>query len=278
MYRLALVRLASLLAASSFALVIGCGRATSPTQIAGSIFDGADNAAIAFDAANQDLQVADSLRHGPCGSFGFPLGIPGGCPFDAASSSFTCGPNLRENGVTETRSYQFLDALGAAQSAYDSLTTASIRFASHLNGTRSHDDRVLTIDDSRELVESGLAGSETTRIWNGSGSSSRRDSSASTGSAIGVLSTTTVSDVVVPTPFARDSWPLSGTITTHRVSNDGSDVISVITFNGTRYVPMTVGDITVTIDLARGHFGGGPHGDGPIAGGPRGPGGHHGRR
>src|SRR5262245_46454227 len=128
--RLALVRLAQLLGATSLALVIGCGRATSPIRNTGSILDGTSNAAIAFDAANQDLQAADSLRHGPCGSFGFPLVIQGGCPYDAASSSFVCGPNVREDGVTETRSYQFLDGSGTAQAAYDSLTTASIRFSS----------------------------------------------------------------------------------------------------------------------------------------------------
>ena len=87
---------------------------------------------------------------------------------------------------------------------------------------------------------------------------------------------TTVADVVVPAPFGRESWPLSGTISTHLVNSDGLDLAAVLAFNGTRYATLTVNGATVTVDLARPGLGGpgGPMG-GPMGGpgGMRGPGG-----
>ena len=219
------------------------------------------------------MQSADSLQHGPCGAIGFPIRVPpAGCPYDAATSWFTCGPEIGEDGITRTFAYQFLDAGGAPESAYDSVSTASIHVTSHRGGTVTRNGRTSGVEDDRDLTLSGLEGDETTRTWNGAGSSSRRDST--TGSARTASSVTTIADVVVPAPFARDSWPLSGTITTHLVTSDGIDQTSVITFNGTRNVPLTIGGVTVTIDLARRLGGpGGPTGGPPPRHGPGGPGG-----
>ena len=65
-----------------------------------------------------------------------------------------------------------------------------------------------------------------------------------------------MTDVVVPVPFAHDSWPLSGSITTHLVTSDGVDLTAVLTFNGTRYADLTVNGMTTTVDLARWLHGG----------------------
>ena len=122
-----------------------------------------------------DLAAADSLAPLPCGPMGFPMGIPSGCPWDAASGRFVCAQDARPDGLVETHAYQFLDASGVAQGAYDSLLTASIRFDSHLSGTTTHGPKSV-VDDVRSLVVSGLAGSETSRTWTGTGASSRQDS------------------------------------------------------------------------------------------------------
>jgi len=247
----------------------GCGRSTDLTSSTAALLAGNGGTAsdAALDAMHSDLQSADSLMHGPCASFGFPLHIPDGCAYDAGSGSFACNLDIGGDGLTRTRSYQFLDASGNSQAAYDSSRTASIRFVSTIGGTTTRHGRTLTIEDHRELVESGLAGNETTRIWNGTGTSSHRDSPGVSDPS--VQSSTTVDNVVVPAPWARDSWPLSGTITTQRISSDGTDQTGVITFNGTRYATLTAGGITTSIDLARGRFAGGGHGPG----GPGGPGG-----
>ncbi len=250
--------------------LFGCGKGTSlmgssdtpPDAVAAGT-----TGAAALEAVQLALQSADSASVAPlwCGAFGFPQGIPRGCTYDATSGSFVCGPDSRRDGFTDVRSYQFLDAAGAPQSAYDTTTTASIRFQSHLYGTKEH-GRWRQIDDTRDLTESGLAGAETTRIWNGTGHSIRRDSlgCADSTSLLTREATTTVTEVVIPAPWRRDSWPLSGTLVTRLLTSTGVDLTSTITFNGTRYVPMVVGDSTYTVDLGRGtaHHGRGRNGHG----------------
>ena len=74
-----------------------------------------------------------------------------------------------------------------------------------------------------------------------------------------MTSATTVSDVVLPFPYAPGAWPLSGTIV-RQVSfsrdgrgrgRSGSRTVTV-TFNGTQFVPMTVNERSFTLDLATG--------------------------
>lgn len=251
----------------------GCGKGSSLTSSTaasgGSTGTTSSVAGTAYDAAAITLGAGDSLAPLPLGPLGFPGRIPSGCAWDAATQSFVCAQEPRRDGLVETRGYQFLDASGAAQGAYDSVTTASIKLDSHLSGTTTH-GRWSTVDDVRALVMSGLAGDETTRIWNGTAASSRQDSVLdANGTKVlrTTAATTTVENVVVPKPWQRDSWPTSGTITTHVVSNDGTstiDLTGVLTFNGTALATLVVGGITYTIDLARP-----PHRPGP-GGGPGG--------
>lgn len=251
----------------------GCGKGsslTSSTATSGSS-TGTTSSIVgtAYDAAAITLGAGDSLAPLPLGPLGFPGRIPSGCAWDAASLSFVCAQETRRDGLVETRGYQFLDASGAAQSAYDSLTTASVKLSSHLSGITTC-GRWSTVDDVRSLVMSGLAGDETARTWNGTAASSRQDSVLDANGAKVLrttAATTTVENVVVPKPWRPDSWPASGTITTHVVSSDGTnttDLTGVLTFNGTSLATLVVGGTTYTIDLARP-----PHRPGP-GGGPGG--------
>lgn len=268
-----LIPLAALAATFVIGGSIGCQTSTSPSSSSDDPSSVSSVAGEAVTAANLDMQTADSLRHGPCGAFGLPLQIPSGCDYDAASLSFLCGPETLPDGLTRSRSYQFLDGAGAAQSAYDASTTASIHFASSLSGTATHEGNTVTVSDSRSLVETGLAGDETTRIFNGGGHAYHQGSfTHRDGQAVTVTdsSSSAIADVVVPSPFERTSWPLSGTITTHFVSSgDGVrpaiDRTSVLTFNGTQFVTLAFDDGTsTTINLAHPpHRGPGrPHGRG----------------
>ncbi len=276
------VALAALVALGA-ASVAGCGKSNKPTSplgagigVANSVTSVSTTAATAYDAVARDLQAADSTTHGPCNPFGLPLGIPSGCAYDAATLTFICN-DVRPDGITDTHTYQFLGATGAAQSAYDSTATASIVFTSRLAGTSTQGPST-TVDDHRTLTESGLAGHESTRTWNGGGTSSRDDSvGALDGSRFLVhrTSATSVADVVVPAPFRRDSWPVSGTVTTHVTATGGAkdvDMISVLTFNGTQFATLQVGDSTFTVNLMAPPRppAGGP-GVGPGPGGPGGP-------
>jgi hypothetical protein len=183
--------------------------------------------------------------------FGLPASVPTGCPFDASTQSFTCGPNTLPNGLVETHSYQFLDAGNAPQSAFDSLTTASIHFTAKLSGTTTgplHSK----VDDQHDLTVSGLAGVETSRTWNGTGVSDHQDSLGHV--VIDTHVTTTVTNVVLPVHRAINAYPLSGTIATHTVVSGGLmpiDQTASLTFDGTRFATLTINGVTYKLDLGR---------------------------
>jgi hypothetical protein len=242
-----LVRLTPLAAVLSLLLITGCSKSTAPGVSTG--VSQATAVDLASAAMGSDMQVADSSSHGGCNRVGFPIRIPPtGCPYDAGTGWFIC-TSTGPGGITRTRQYQFRDAGGTAQAAFDDTLTATVEIQSSVTGTTRHNGRTRMVDDHRDLIVSGLAGVGTTRTWNGTGSTSHSDSSGA--GLRTVQSNTTVADVVTPAPFARDSWPLSGTITTHLVTSGGVDVTSVLTFNGTRYATLTVNGVTSTVDLAR---------------------------
>lgn len=242
-----LVRLTPLAAVLSLLLIAGCSKSTAPGVATG--VSQSTSVSLASAAMASDMQVADASRHGGCNGVGFPLRIPPtGCPYDAGSGWFVC-TSTGPGGITRTLQYQFRDAGGTAQSAFDDTLTAAIEIQSSVTGTTRRNGRTRMVDDHRDLIVSGLAGVETARTWNGTGSTSHSDSSGA--GLRTVQSNTTVADVVVPTPFTHDSWPLSGTITTHLVTSGGVDVTSVLTFNGTQFATLTVNGVTTTVDLAR---------------------------
>ncbi len=243
----------ALLAAA--ALSGGCGRSTSPTATTTPTGSSDATALAAIAATEQAMQNGDSLAPPPPGPppgpFGLPSGIPSGCPWDAGTQSFICS-EVRPDGITDTHGYQFLDENTQPQAAYDSLTTAAVRCFSTRTGTHTRDGHWGTVDEHRELRMGNLLGAETTRIWDGTGESARQDSVPTPGGMVLPTShaSTVVDQVVVPAPFLRESWPLSGTITTHVTDDLGLDLTSVLTFNGTEYATLTIGDRTVTVDLA----------------------------
>jgi len=253
------------------ALVLtGCSR-NAPTSSVTALAAATGSATLgaAYDAVGRDLQVADSTRLGPCGALALPAGIPGGCPYDAATAWFTCGADAGPDGFTHVRAYRFLDASGAAEAAYDSLLTAAIEIHSEVSGVATHDGTTTSLASERHVTMGGLAGVESARTLNGGGTSYRRDSSAT--AVRWARSTTAVDQVLVPAPFRFESWPLSGTLMTTFETSDGLSRTGVITFNGTRYVTLVVGSESRVVDLAHG---GGPRppggGPGPGPGGPGG--------
>jgi len=205
-----------------------------------------DVALEAADAAGQDV----AIMGGPDVS----LGIPG---FD---NQFACRTH---DGVqlTVVRTCTFKDAAGNVQAAYDANTTASVTIHVEIEGEVSHEGWSASIQRDRELVVSGLAGNETTRTWNGNGSSEASRSRHTEGSddvrTYDVSSTLTITNVVIPVNRTDNSWPLSGTVTTQVTvkivggPHDGEthQRSATLTFNGTRLVPIVVNGTTFTFDL-----------------------------
>jgi hypothetical protein len=189
--------------------------------------------------------------------------VGGDCTYSAATGRFTC-PTITRDGLTLTRSYALRDAQGVAQSAFDAQTTESVNSQTSLAGTITRDAFSATLDNQRDVTLSGLSGAETRHVWNASGS--RDESSTYTGDrgtrAYTLVSTDVVTDVVRLLPAVEHPWPESGQVT-HQIAvtqtRAGAQTVSrsferrvTVTFNGTRFVPMTVGDVEFTLDLATG--------------------------
>ncbi|MGA9836264.1 MAG: hypothetical protein WBQ26_03000 [Gemmatimonadaceae bacterium] len=187
-----------------------------------------------------------------------------GCTLDSATSIFTCPPTT-SNGLTLVRTFEFFDSTGAPMLAFNGATTASVHIVATETGVRSSATGADTISRVRDLTASGLLGHNTTRIWNGTGT--RNDGgywsdSIATRTAH-VIDNTTFTNIVVDLPRASNPYPASGTITrmvsgAATVTRNGTTrSLTVtrtvtITFNGTEFVPMMVGNTAYTLDLATG--------------------------
>ena len=231
----------------------------------------ADIAQVAADGTAEDVDVMREPVFFPSMP-GFAPGQgdfrPANCPFDAGSGKLVC-PTINHNGITITRSYQFWDAANAVQQAYDALTTAKANIVSSIDGARTLPNWEATIERDRDMTATGLAGTETQRTWNGTGSSHvthSRHTEDGPARSYDLECSVVVTNVVVPVPNGTEVWPLSGTITrTCTVEfvggpRDGQSITrtATVTFNGTQTVTMTVGDRTFDLDLKNRHRGARP--------------------
>lgn len=252
------------------AVVLGaCSKDTAGPDSATPLLN-SDVAQVAADATSEDVEIMREPVFFPALA-NFAPGIgdfhPENCVFNAGTGRVTC-PTISHGDVTITRSYMFWDAANAVQQAYDAATTAKANVQTSISGARSLPNWTATIDRSRDMTATGLAGAETQRTWNGTGSSHvTRSKHTESGPqrSYDMACTLSVVNVVVPVPHGEDSWPLSGTTT--RVCTvsfvggprDGQTIsrTAVVTFNGTQTVTLTVGDKTFDLDLKNRHRG--PH-------------------
>jgi hypothetical protein len=252
------------LAVLAAALAVACSESSAPPdEVADQLTS--DLAIVAGDAAYEDvgmIYLHESDLGTPAGDLGRLAGFRDRCPYDPVSQRFVCPPQIRDF-LTLMRSYAFADATGSAQSAYDPMTTASANFRSSLTGTVTRDGWTGTIARERDFTVSGLAGNETQHIVNGIGSSAHsrsRHTDAGTRS-YSISDVATFTDVVVPFPRTRGAWPLSGTIRrviTATLDGEAGAVtrerIATVTFNGTRFAQLVIGDRTYRLDLATGRI------------------------
>ena len=111
------------------ALFTACGDSNGPTDSGVSASVAAattlDVATVAGDAAQEDVETFKVNR----GAFGLAtidferFGRWDSCPYDTAAARFICVDRTR-GPFTSSRSYAYLDAAGAGQTAYSSTTTA----------------------------------------------------------------------------------------------------------------------------------------------------------
>ena len=186
-----------------------------------------------------------------------------GCTVDSTTFIFTCPPTT-SNGLTLLRTFEFFDSTGAPMLAFNGVNTASVAVMATESGVRPTANGADTVSGTRSLTATGCWA--TTR--RGFGTARAPASSAATGRTASrrappTFPTTPRSRTSSWTSPLQQSVPASGTITrlvsgTGTVTRNGttkSITISrtvTITFNGTEFVPMTVGTVAYTLDLATG--------------------------
>ncbi len=187
-----------------------CGDAVSPAALVSDSEVTADLVAASGDAIA--LDVGELILNE-----GF-AGLPGVAP---SFSLFGSPP-----GVTVTRSRTCFDAQGAQQAQCDPNTTASIQMAMTMDGSFSRSNTgpngsgtfTAAVHRTRNLTISGLAGQETSRTHNGTGTS--RDTTEFTGTrdqgtltrTVREASNDTISNVVFNLPRSTNPWPVSGSM------------------------------------------------------------------
>jgi hypothetical protein len=160
-----------------------------------------------------------------------------------------------------TRTVTFYDAAGNEQEAHDEVTTASIHIVSEFSGEMGRDSWSGSISRSRDMTISGLEGDETTRIANGSGSSTvsrSRHSDEDGDRSYDMSGTSLITDVVHGVPRDENPYPLSGTVTRDVgvvvVNGPNGDETRnkhvVITFDGTQFATMSVDGESFEVDLS----------------------------
>ena len=215
--------------------------------------------AISRDIATQSAEAAAEdveLMGGPTGQFGFGFAASLSSGDDAP---FQCGTHTRDL-LTIVRTCTFKNAAGATQSGYDATTTASAIIHAEVTGKIERENWSAEVERIRDLTVTGLAGAETSRTWNGTGTGKSTRSRHKEGTetrTYDVSCTSTRTNVVVNLPRSENRWPVSGTINrqcTVKITggpNDGKTVerTVTITFNGTQMVPITVNGKAFTLDL-----------------------------
>ncbi len=240
----------TIIALASVIAVAGCDDATGVDSLDDSLV--LDMAVLAADATLEDVtRWAQPLGVGPLlaqgvGGPGMP-GRPGG------NGDFT-------GEFSGTRSVTFYDEAGVVQTGFDLLLTESIHLIRDIAGEITRDNFSATISRTRDMTVSGLAGEETHRTWNGSGTEEMsrsgvlQDGTSRSHESAGSFE---YEDVVVPIPGSANRYPISGTIrrsmTATRTTGDGTEtrqVEMVITFDGTAIAQATVNGEPIEIDLS----------------------------
>ena len=249
-------RLATMAALALLALTTACsegGGPTTPTAADAARLN-ADVALATGAAIASDLAVWSGNEAAVSAAFAGGGAPPAGsCTRSGNVTTCTGG---REGTLEITRTVSFFDAAGAAQQAYDAGTTARVDFGVQVTGSASGAQFGTTVDRERSLSVTGLAGSETQRTWNGTGSGTTTNTfTSSVGTrTVTLVETDTTSDVVWVVSPTRAAYPASGTVVrrmsaTTTVVGDRSASFTAtrrvqVTFNGTQRVPLEVSAVT----------------------------------
>ena len=220
-------------------------------------------------------------HHGPgLGLWGFGDGrVDSSCTFNATSGRVVC-PAVTRNGITINKSVQYLNAAGAVQQAFDTLTTNTVntqttsagtftRVRRHGRNSTTGDTAVVTVNNSSNRTVAGLAAGSTQYTLNGTASG--RESTAARDSIGAYTALRVVGDTIrgVTIPVTTvDSlrYPKAGSVVHQMavtISGTGRTTTNstrreVITYNGTNTATVVITrdgtTTTCTIPLPRGRM------------------------
>lgn len=247
---------AGTLAGALLALTAACSDGTGPARPTAADAErmDADVAAVTGAAVASDLALWAGNEAAASAVFA-GAGAPSAGSCTRSGNVTTCTGG-REGTLQVTRTVGFFDAGGAAQQRYDAATTARIDFGVQVTGTASGPQFSSTVDRTRSHSVTGLAGSESQRTWNGTGSATVVNTftgPAGTRTVRIVESDTTTNVIWVVAP-TRGAYPASGTVVrrmnvTTTLTGDRSATYTAerrvqVTFNGTAQVPLEVSAVT----------------------------------
>jgi hypothetical protein len=184
---------------------------------------------------------------------------PSSCTYGGSATGYVC-PDITVGGMTISRSFTLLDLAGASMPSYDKATTDGVRSVLSAVGTITSGGTTLNVNQQQQMTLSGLLSG--VHKLNGFANTTVKQFLGSGASAVETMSSMqnlTVTNVVLPSSAPGASpYPASGTL-----AMDGATTLGIIptvasrlvlTFNGTRSVPVsiTVGGVTrqCTLDLA----------------------------
>lgn len=145
--------------------------------------------------------------------------------------------------------------------AYDSLLTAALSWSSSHERQMSRGAMSGSMTHERQMQVSGLLGTESERIHDGSGQDTRqrlRVDDENGDRSYSMQSAVQIEAVVRPVDREAQPWPLSGSITrtvqidiVNGPQGDVSrNVVSVLTFDGSQFPTMLVNGEAFEVDLA----------------------------
>jgi len=217
-----------------------------------------DMALVAADAVLEDIDAWGSEF-----DFGIGLGFEAATSVNQQKSSkkfHPCKPGHHKLGWSCTREVSFFDEDGNSQTAYDKLTTERVHAVTDISGDVSREKWSALVNRERDMNITGLAGENTHRTINGSGtvdvSKSRHLKDGST-REYDMTGTFTKTNVVMPVRGTTPRYPTSGTITRSmqakvvngRKGDREKSVEMTITFDGDSTANMVVNGEELEIDL-----------------------------
>jgi hypothetical protein len=217
-----------------------------------------DMAIIAADAVLEDIDAWGS-------EFDFSIGLG----FEVATSIngektskkfHPCKPGHHKIGWSCAREVSFFNEVGNSQTDYNKLTTARVHAITAISGDVSRERWSALVNREKDMTITGLAGENTHRTINGSGTVEVNKSKHLNNGTVREYDMTgsfTKTDVVMPVHGTTPRYPISGTITRSmqatvvngKKGDRKKSVEMTITFDGDSTANMIVNGKELEIDL-----------------------------